>query len=77
MGIPKVPGGAELGVSESGELHESRPWSIGKWLLMLPLGIGALFLFWPLLFVGPMWFALAALLIGAIWKMWHDYRAAS
>lgn len=66
-----------MGVSGSGELHESRPWSIGKWLLILPLGFGALFLFWPLLFVGPMWFVLGALLIGVIWKIWYDYGAAS
>lgn len=66
-----------MGVSSSGELHESRPWSLVKWLMLLPLGIAATLFFWPFLLVGPMWLALAALLLGLIWKTWRDYFAAS
>lgn len=74
MGVPRVSGSAEMGVSSSGELEERPPPSIWTRLGLLPLGVVAtaffvVFImtdFWFLL-----WAGLGAFMIGLIYKTWR------
>jgi hypothetical protein len=69
--IPKVPGGPEMTVSSSGEVRESRPWSIWKWLGILPFGLLAYVLVFPLLFTWVFWAALAVLFAVLTYRTWR------
>jgi hypothetical protein len=69
--IPKVPGGPELSFSTSGEVEESRPWSLWKWIGILAIGAVVGVLVFPLVFSWLFWFALGALLIVLTYRTWR------
>ena len=71
MQVPKVPGGVEMGVSGSGDIQESRPWSLVKWFVLLPLGIIATAFFVPFLFTEILWLGLIASFLWLIFKTWR------
>jgi hypothetical protein len=70
--IPKVPGGPELGVSSSGEVQESRPWSLWKWLGILTVGGVAAVLLFPFLFTWLFWLALGGFLAVLTYRTWRS-----
>ncbi len=69
--IPKVPGGPELQVSASGEVQESRPWSLWKWVAILAVGGLAAVLIFPFLFTWLFWLALGGLLTVLTYRTWR------
>jgi hypothetical protein len=69
--IPKVPGGPEIGISTSGEVEESRPWSLWKWIAILAVGtVAAVFVF-PSLFFGVFWVDLGVFPIALTYGTWR------
>jgi hypothetical protein len=69
--IPRVPGGPEIGLSTSGEVQESRPWSLWKWIAILTVGTVAAVTVFPSLFLGAFWIGLGALLVVLIYRTWR------
>lgn len=69
--IPKVPGGPEIGLSASGEVDESRPWSFGKWIALLSVGAVAAVLAFPFLFTWIFWLALGVFLTVLTYRTWR------
>jgi hypothetical protein len=68
--IPKVPGGPEIGLSTSGTIEESRPWSLWKWGAILVVGGIAAVAISPSLFTGLFWLALGGLLAVLTYRTW-------
>jgi hypothetical protein len=69
--IPKVPGGPELTLSTSGEVNESRPWSLAKWIVILSVGTVVAVLVFPSLFTWLFWAGLGAFLIVLTYRTWR------
>ena len=70
--IPKVPGGPEISVSTSGEVNESRPWPLRKWIAILPVGAVVAVLVFPLLlYTWVFWAALGGVLIALTFRTWR------
>jgi hypothetical protein len=69
--IPKVPGGPEISVSTSGEVNESRPWPLRKWIAILPVGAVVAVVVFPFLFTWLFWAALGGLLIVLTYRTWR------
>ena len=69
--IPKVPGGPEISVSTSGEVEETRPWPLVKWMAILAVGAVVAVLVFPFLFTWILWVALGGPLIGLAYRTWR------
>ena len=69
--VPGTPPGAEVSISASGRVTLGKPWYRSRWILFLPAGVLACYLFFPFLFHGGVFFLLPLVLGWLIYRTWR------